>query len=546
MRIATFSLLLLLTGCCRAFWLWDYFLGATPYDADEVVEGTESDDASPNFATANDSHSSSSDFPIKTVVILVLENRSFDNICGFFDYKPSINGVKKQPHCNSLRKNNTHSETFCTNNNATLVFPDNPSHEFDQITKQIYGTSQPALGSPPAMSGFIEERNGRIPGLTSTDLDRLFQCYDPSKLPVLYTLAKEFVLFDRWFASVPSCTLPNRAFVHAHTSNGVTRNFGLTPVTGWPNKSIWDILDQHRISWANYFQEVPTLTLFKSLRTFSHWSNFKYYWNHFEQDAASGNLPSVSFVDPIYGYLPFFRGKNNDGHGPTDFHRTEVMLKQMYDTLRKSPQWDNMLWVITFDEHGGFPDHVSPPEGVPSPDNAKGSNGFAFDRLGVRVPTILVSPWLKRGLVVHDEGFSPFSNSEYEHSSIGATLFKLLNIKDGTLSRRTEWARTFEPLLTELKEARKDCPLEMPAPFKEERKVDEEEEEDEIDFEDYSRWTRAELLDDVPRRVRRRSPRGGEKELEEDEEVEGNMIMNIFKGFLGDMNATQQLEIFGK
>lgn len=201
--------------------------------------------------------------------------RSFDNICGFFDYNDSIDGVKKNPFCNTFRVNETHSDQFCTSNKAKLVFPQNPSHEFDQISYQVFGSRQPNPGTPPTMTGFAQGRKEDLPSSTTTDLNRLFECHDPTKIPVLHTLAKEFVLFDRWFASVPSCTLPNRAFIHAHTSNGVLKNLGLTPILGWPNKSIWNIFDEHRISWVSLWDFLHFWSKSPKLFFFARWIIFR-------------------------------------------------------------------------------------------------------------------------------------------------------------------------------------------------------------------------------------------------------------------------------
>lgn len=160
----------------------------------------------------------------------------------------------------------------------------------------------------------------------------------------------------------------------------------------------------------------------------------------------------------IYEIFPWAKGTLNDGSAPGDFSRTEEYVKEIYEALRSSPQWENTLWIITFDEHGGFADHVPSPKNVPNPDGGKnGEDGFPYDRLGVRIPTILVSPWLQKGKIVHgDQGTRPSSNSEYEHSSIVASIFKLLGMeKEVGLTDRTKWATTFENLLKERTEVKK-------------------------------------------------------------------------------------------
>lgn len=146
---------------------------------------------------------------------------------------------------------------------------------------------------------------------------------------------------------------------------------------------------------------------YRNLRRKQYSNNFSKY-RHFVADALEGKLPAVTFTDPVYGEtFPWTKSYENDGHaqfGYSDFGRTEDLLKEMYEALRASPQWENLAWIITFDENGimrgkfhvgGFPDHVAPPA-APRPDNITSDGGFLYDRLGVRVPTIIVSPWVKR------------------------------------------------------------------------------------------------------------------------------------------------------
>ncbi|GAA0144856.1 phospholipase [Lithospermum erythrorhizon] len=146
-----------------------------------------------------------------------------------------------------------------------------------------------------------------------------------------------------------------------------------------------------------------------------------------------------------------------------------MFVKEVYETLRSSPQWNETLMVITYDEHGGFYDHVpTPVSGVPSPDDIVGQEpfNFKFDRLGVRVPTIMVSPWIKKGTVVHGPNGSPFNTSEFEHSSIPATVKKIFNLTSPFLTKRDAWAGSFEFLVQSLNEPRTDCPETLPTPVK--------------------------------------------------------------------------------
>lgn len=147
----------------------------------------------------------------------------------------------------------------------------------------------------------------------------------------------------------------------------------------------------------------------------------------------------------------------------------QKFIKEVYETLRASPQWNETLLLITYDEHGGYFDHVpTPVRNVPSPDGIVGPEPFLFEfnRLGIRVPTIAVSPWIEKGTVVHGPNGSPFPSSEYEHSSIPATVKKLFNLSTPFLTKRDEWAGTFENILQIRKEPRTDCPETLPEPVK--------------------------------------------------------------------------------
>ncbi|KAL4302441.1 hypothetical protein GQ457_10G007070 [Hibiscus cannabinus] len=164
-----------------------------------------------------------------------------------------------------------------------------------------------------------------------------------------------------------------------------------------------------------------------------------------------------------------------------------MLVKEVYETLRSSPQWNQTLLIITYDEHGGFFDHVATPvSGVPSPDGIVGPDPFffKFDRLGVRVPTIMVSPWIDKATVVHGGNGKPYPTSEFEHSSIPATVKKLFNLSAPFLTKRDEWASTFESILQTRTEPRTDCPERLPTPAriregeaKEEAKLSEFQEE---------------------------------------------------------------------
>lgn len=218
------------------------------------------------------------------------------------------------------------------------------------------------------------------------------------QVTVYKTLVSEFAVFDRWFASVPASTQPNRLYVHSGTSHGATSNDAAKLALGYPQRTIFEDLDAAGLSFGIYFQNVPSTLFYRNLRKLKYVSKFHAYAPNFKRDAAAGKLPAYTVVEQQY--TDSKSAPANDDHPSHDVHEGQMLVKEVYETLRSSPQWNQTLFVITYDEHGGFYDHVATPnKGVPSPDGIVGPDPFffKFDRLGVRIPTIAVSPWIKKG-----------------------------------------------------------------------------------------------------------------------------------------------------
>lgn len=177
-------------------------------------------------------------------------------------------------------------------------------------------------------------------------------------------------------------------------------------------------------------------------------------------------MPNYTVIEQRYFELPHIPG--NDDHPSHDISEGQKFVKEVYEALRSSPQWNEILFVVVYDEHGGFYDHVpTPVEGVPSPDGIVGPApyNFNFDRLGVRVPAILVSPWIEPGTVLHEPS-GPYPTSQFEHSSIPATVKKIFNLPS-FLTKRDEWAGTFDVVLNLNRTGpRTDCPVTLPDPVK--------------------------------------------------------------------------------
>jgi len=179
----------------------------------------------------------------------------------------------------------------------------------------------------------------------------------------------------------------------------------------------------------------------------------------FYDDVKAGTLPSYSFLEPRYFEIPDIPA--NDQHPDHDVGEGDRLFKSLYEAIRNGPLWNKTLFLITYDEHGGFFDHVPPPTGVPSPDGKVSHDttpSFDFTRLGVRVPTLAISPWIKKGTIVHE----PVNGTHYEHSSVVATVRKMLVPDQPYLTKRDAWAQTFEWLVDTMDSPRTDCPTELP------------------------------------------------------------------------------------
>ncbi|KAI7985919.1 Non-specific phospholipase C6 [Camellia lanceoleosa] len=394
--------------------------------------------------------------PIKTIVVLVLENRSFDHMIGWMknSINPSINGVTGK-ECNPVStKDQDHPQTqsICFKDDAEFVDPD-PGHSFEAVEQQVFGS-----GPIPSMTGFVEQALSMSQNLTET----VMKGFKPQNVPVFAALVQEFAVFDRWFCSIPGPTQPNRLFVYSATSHGSTSHVKKQLATGYPQQTIFDSLHDNGFNFGIYFQNIPTTFFYRNLRKLKYICKFHLYGLKFKKDARDGKLPNLSVIEPRYFDIKGLPA--NDDHPSHDVANGQKLVKEVYETLRASPQWNETLLVITYDEHGGFYDHVQTPyENVPNPDGNTGPAPyfFKFDRLGVRVPTIMVSPWIKKGTVISSPK-GPAPNSEYEHSSIPATIKKMFNLSSNFLTHRDAWAGTFEQVVGELASPRADCPEVLP------------------------------------------------------------------------------------
>eukprot|EP00026_Physarum_polycephalum_P004061 Phypoly_transcript_04078.p1 GENE.Phypoly_transcript_04078~~Phypoly_transcript_04078.p1 ORF type:complete len:433 (+),score=83.47 Phypoly_transcript_04078:791-2089(+) len=217
------------------------------------------------------------------------------------------------------------------------------------------------------------------------------------------------------------------------------------------------------MTWKHYFNDTPWELFLNSV--VHHPENVQSL-EEFFLDASSGNLPNFAWINPRAGVNMTTGLGSNDDHPDHDVALGEQYYKDIYEALRASPQWNETLFIITFDEHGGFYDHVPPPMNVPPPgDNTPTypDKNVTFDRLGIRIPTLLISPWVPKGVIVSGppDAQKPFNNSEYTLTSIIASARKILGIDTQPLNDRDAWSATFEQVLSETA-PRTDCPQHLP------------------------------------------------------------------------------------
>eukprot|EP00656_Telonema_subtile_P050841 TRINITY_DN6691_c0_g1_i5.p1 TRINITY_DN6691_c0_g1~~TRINITY_DN6691_c0_g1_i5.p1 ORF type:complete len:389 (-),score=83.75 TRINITY_DN6691_c0_g1_i5:47-1213(-) len=313
------------------------------------------------------------------------------------------------------------------------------------------------------MSGFVDSsRHEGHDGVNEMTM------WPPEKVPIITTLAKEYALFDRWFASHPGSTYPNRQFVLSCTAHGMTDTGNQVPPGGFPQKTVLRSYEEAGLSWNMYYEDSLAWAIFLGdVQRNSSKPHLK-DMSEFFKDAAAGTLANFTFIEPRISpnpnasHLPSY-GLANHQHPTASVQEGERWMKNIYESVRNGPKWNNTLLILTYDEHGGFYDHVPPPQvGVPSPDGICTKEGFAYTRLGIRIPTIAISPWIAKGNLVHNapDAMKPTNTSEYELCSIPATLRAMFPQLGAPLNKRDEWAAKFDHLLTD--DLRSDCLKELP------------------------------------------------------------------------------------
>lgn len=378
---------------------------------------------------------------IDTVIVLMLENRSFDNLLGWLyapenkpprnlptsSGDPTFDGLVEKKFWNTPVASEHDSapegkRVYAGKVSGSDRVPDpNPREICTSFVEQMFGDGAPKAGAVPNMWGFLQNYASKA---KSTETNQIMQSYAPEQVPVLSWLAKNYAVCDRWFGSLPAETWPNRSFVHAGTSFGRLNNCdGATTEDCIPDvfpyagqRTIFDVLDEQKAPWR-LFQDAAmlgTLTSFQFWTVGQKMSRQAGDFYYLKRTLESDEPPRYIFLEPSYGLDP------NDQHPPHKISSGEALLKTTYEILANSPAWFRSVLVVTYDEHGGCFDHVNPPTTV-APDSHKAQFPVGaldpFRQYGPRVPAVVISPYVEAGTV-----FRGILGQEYDHTSILATL----------------------------------------------------------------------------------------------------------------------------
>lgn len=366
--------------------------------------------------------------PIQHVVLLMMENHSFDQMLGCLqEIYPELEGVDinaAEPRFNLDSAGNKVLQIPTDEQQVPL----DPRHETRFVLDQI------ANGN----SGFVMDFEKNVPGNTAQDRQFVMGYYLLDRLPALHELARNFTVCDHWFSSLPGPTWPNRFFALSGTSSGRVR---MPEGPLHPHLEEFFVQDQSTIferlrlagkPWRIYYYDFPSSLLLNRQRLPENLSGY-FLINKFFIDARDEkSFPSFAFIEPKY-----FGADQNDDHPPHNVFKAEKLIADVYNAIRSNPElWESTLLVVVYDEHGGFYDHVVPPAAVAPDDHHE---EWTFDRLGVRVPAILVSPWVRAGV----------EKTEFDHTSLLKYMKKKWTL--GPLGRRTDAANSIAVALTEPK-----------------------------------------------------------------------------------------------
>lgn len=352
---------------------------------------------------------------LKHIVVLMLENRSFDHMLGSLKAVDSrIDGIPDQfsnPDTTGAAVKPQPLAEF-----QGQLDPD-PDHHFPAVDLQIFG-GDTSPSRDATMQGFVKSYFNQQRDVKHSQ--KIMYYFAQNQLPVLTTLALEFAVFNRWFASIPGPTVCNRSFAHFGTSFG---RVDMNPVyVNEPFQHVYGRLikanPKHTAKLYYYDTTSSTLEITNLLQNqpelFGTYSQFL-------DDCKKGALPDYSFIEPNYSDHDTDSGEEvaSDQHPDHNVQAGELFIAEVYQAIKESASlWESTVLLVVYDEHGGIFDHVVPPSCPPDQFTASANDTgtgaeFNFDRLGVRVPAILISPWIAKGTVV---------DRVFDHASIPATV----------------------------------------------------------------------------------------------------------------------------
>jgi len=425
---------------------------------------------------------------IEHIIVLMMENRSFDHLLGFLPHPdPDYPGVGAGQYSCPVDPGNPGGRRVAATATATPQLGNDPGHSHRTVMLQI------GQGSPVPMDGFVESYRRRVEGDPSAPKppawkrvvgrgagavvhtakwvwakvrhipdpvlaapDHIMRCFPHSPERVLGRLALDYAVLANWHASVPGETWLNRQYAHAATSHGtadIELNF-------YDDETVYERLGDGR--WGIYQDGVAQVWAFAKL--WQRWPNGSaipgfHNIERLYEDIASDRLPAYSFVEPNHG---FGGGEGNSQHPANNtrsggsFLAGEALMGRIHDALVEHPAvFEKTLLLITYDEHGGFYDHVEP-RPVAAPDEYEDKSGFDFKLSGIRVPAVAISPLIPPGTLVR---------AFFDHASIPATVLRQFAPNQGALTYRDAEARNVLDFLPLLETARTDVvPIGSPPP----------------------------------------------------------------------------------
>ncbi len=379
---------------------------------------------------------SNPDMPFEHLVVVMMENHSFDNLLGALSLtRRDVSGLTFE------RGTATNSNPGGSGTPAVVsAFPLTNTSQGSHVSQSWKDSHDQINGG--RMDGFVRAMNSVQP----------MGYYTPEVLPFAYSLASTFTVANQWFCSLPGPTYPNRRFLLAGTAYGTTVTHGDPLVApSPPGGTVFDLLSKNGISWADYFSDIP-MSMVIGRGILEH-ADHHHLIDAFYADCRTGSLPQVSFVDPRIGVAsrigqpiaqlpwPFddwLKGLGADlsssdpaetEEDPQDMYYGEAWAHKVVTSVIQSPQWPQTCLIYLYDEHGGYYDHVAPPAAIP-PDDIKpilqpGDPDVGYDLYGPRVPAIVVSPHAKPGAA---------TNVVHDHTSVLATIEAKWNLP--ALTRR--------------------------------------------------------------------------------------------------------------